>query len=79
MSRSLTFRLESKNAVVPNTLEKKKKAVMFITVTMSTYQDQLNTGVSKVCEKCKVCGIDSLKYVREFYTLVCYVATFPRP
>ncbi len=29
---------------------------------MSTYQDQLNAGFSKVCEICKVC-IESLKYV----------------
>ncbi len=30
------------------------------------------SGFSKLCEICKVCGIEYLIYVREFYTLVCY-------
>ncbi len=51
---------------------RKKKAVVFTTVTTSAYQDQLNAGFSKVCEIIKVRGIESLKYVREFYTPVCY-------
>ncbi len=38
----------------------------------NAYQDQLNAGFSKVCEIFKVCGIESLKYVREFYIPVCY-------
>ncbi len=52
VSRSLTFRLETK---MPwrQTPSRKKKAVVF----------------SKVCEIFKVHGIESLKYVREFYTL----------
>ncbi len=29
---------------------RKKKAVVFTTVTMSAYQDQINAGFSKVCE-----------------------------
>ncbi len=57
----------------------KKKAVMFTTVTMSSCHDQLNTGFSKVCEICKVCGINSLKYVQEFYTLVCYCGDISMP
>ncbi len=51
---------------------------MFTTVTMSTYQDQLNAGFSKVFEICKLCGIDSLIYNQEFYTLLfVIVETFP--
>ncbi len=45
---------------------------MFTTVTTSAYQGQLNSGFSKVCEIFKFCGIESLKYVWEFYTQVCY-------
>ncbi len=47
---------------------RKKKALVFTAVTTSAYLDQLNAGFSKVCEIFKVCGIESLKYVREFYT-----------
>ncbi len=60
------------------TPSRKKKAVMFTTVTTNTYQDKLN-GVSKVCEKCKVRGIESLKYVREIYTPVCYCGDISMP
>ncbi len=64
VSRSLTFRLETK---MPwrQTPSRKKKAVVF----------------SKVCEIFKVHGIESLKYVREFYTLTLsvIVATCPCP
>ncbi len=47
---------------------------MFTTVTTNAYQDQINAGFSKVCEifRSKVRGIESLKYIREFYTSVCY-------
>ncbi len=71
VSRSLTFRLETK---MPwrQTPSRKKKAVVFTTVTTSAYQGQLNAGYSKVCEIFKVRGIESLKFVREFYTPVCY-------
>ncbi len=71
VSRSLTFRLETK---MPwrQTPSRKKKAVVFTTVTTSAYQDQLNAGFSKVCEIFNVRGIESLKYVREFYTPACY-------
>ncbi len=70
MSRSLTFHLETK---MPwrQTPSRKKKAVVFTNVTTSAYQGQLNAGFSKVCEIFKVCGIESLKYVREFHTPVC--------
>ncbi len=66
VSRSLTFRLETK---MPwrQTPSRKKKAVVFTTVTTDAYQDQLNAGVSKVCEIFKVHGIESA-----------IVATFPR-
>ncbi len=36
----------NKDAVMPNPI------IVFTTVTMSAYQDQLNVGFSKVCEKC---------------------------
>ncbi len=49
VSRSLTFRLETK---MPwrQTPSLKKKAVVFTTVMTSAYQDQPNAGFSKVCE-----------------------------
>ncbi len=75
MSRSLIFCLETKMQW-RQTPSRKKKAIVFTTVTTSAYQDQLNAGFSKVCEIFKVQGIESLKYIQEFYTLV---ATFPRP
>ncbi len=71
VSRSLTFRLEPKMPWRQNP-SRKKKAVVFTNVTTNAYQDQLNTGFSKVCEIFKVYGIESLKYVREFHTPVCY-------
>ncbi len=78
VSRSLTFCLKTK---LPwrQTPSLKKKAVVFTTVMTSTYQDQLNTGVSKVYEIFKVRGIESLKYVRDFHTQSIIVVTFPRP
>ncbi len=71
VTRSLTFCLETK-MLWRQTLSRKKKAV-----TTNAYQDQINTGFSKVCEIFKVCGIEYLKYVWEFYTVI--VATFPCP
>ncbi len=81
MSCSLPFHLETK---MPwrQTPSRKKKAVVFTTVTTNAYQDQINAGFSKVCEIFKVRGIESLKYVccmSEFYTRSVIVATFPRP
>ncbi len=64
VSRSLTFRLEIK-MLWCQTPSRKKKAVVFTNVTTSAYQDQLNAGSSKVCEIFKVCGIESLKYVKK--------------
>ncbi len=46
---------------------------------MNAYQDQLHAGFSKVCEIFKVLGIESLKYVREFYTPVCYYGNISTP
>ncbi len=82
VSRSLTFRLETKMPC-HQTLSRKKKVVVFTNVTVNAYQGQLNAGFSKVCEifcsmlkKCwKVCSIETLKYIWEFVV----VATFPRP
>ncbi len=59
------------DTVVPNP-SRKKKAVVFTNVTTNAYQGQLNSGFSKVCEIFKVRGIESLKYIREIYTPVCY-------
>jgi len=56
VSRSLTFRLETK-MLWRQTPSQKKRAIAFTTVTTSAYQDQLNTGFSKVCEIFTVCGI----------------------
>ncbi len=61
----------NKDALAPNPLTK-EKAIVFTNVTTSAYQDQLHAGFSKVCEIFKVRGIESLKYVREYYTPVCY-------
>ncbi len=58
----------NKDAVASNPLTKEE------TVYNGDDEDQLNTGVSKVCEIFKVHGIESLKYVR-----VVIVVTFPRP
>ncbi len=62
VSRSLTLRLETK---MPwrQTPSRKKKAVVFTTVTTNNYQDQLNAGFLKVCEIFKVRGIESVKYI----------------
>ncbi len=78
VSRSLTIRLETK---MPwgQTPSRNKKSVMFTTVTTNTYQDQINAGFSKVCEIFKVCGIESLKYIREFTHWSIIVGRFPRP
>ncbi len=61
------------------TPSRKKKAVVFTNVTTNTYQGQLNAGFSKVCEIFKVCGIESLKYIREFHTPVCYCGDISTP
>ncbi len=77
MSRSLTFCLETK---LPwRQTPSRKKKVVFTTVTTDAYQDQLNAGVSKVCEIFKVRGIESLKYIREFHTPVCYCGDISPP
>ncbi len=68
MSRSLTFHLET-NMPWRQTPSQKRKVIEFTAVTTSAYQDQINAGFSKVCEIFKVCGIESLKYIQEFYTL----------
>ncbi len=60
----------NKNAVAPNPLTK---------LTTSACQDQLNAEFSKVCENFKVRGIESLKYIREFYTPVCYCGNISTP
>ncbi len=61
------------------TPSRKKKSVLFTTVTTNTYQGRLNAGFSKVCEIFNVCGIESLKYVREVYTLVCNCGDISTP
>ncbi len=74
VSRSLTFRLETKMQW-RQTPSRKKKAVVFTNVTTSAYQDQLNAGFSKVCEIFKFCGIESTICPRVSHTVI--VVTFP--
>ncbi len=61
------------------TPSRKKKAVEFTNVTTNAYQGQLNAGFSKVCEIFKVHGIESLKYIWEFHTPVCYCGDISTP
>ncbi len=61
------------------TPSRKKKAVVFTDVMANTSQSQLNAGFSKVCEIFKICAIESLKYIREFHTPVCYCGAFSTP
>ncbi len=61
------------------TPSRKKKAVVFTNVTANAYQGQLNTGFSKVYEIFKVRGIESLKYIGEFHTAVCYCGDISTP
>ncbi len=68
VSRSLTFLLEA-NILWRQTPSRKKKAD----------NCDADAGFSKVCEVFKVCGIESLKYVREFYTTVCYCDDISTP
>ncbi len=68
----------NKDAIVPNP-SRKKKAIVFTNVMANAYQSQLNAGFSKVCEIFKVCGIGSLKYIREFHTLVGYSGDISAP
>ncbi len=73
-----TFCLETKMPWC-QTPSRKKKTVVFTNVTANVYQSQLNAGFSKVCEIFKVCGIESLKYIREFHTPVCYCGEISTP
>ncbi len=75
MSRSLTFRLKYKDAVTPNPLAKEESCYVYNCID----QDQLNAGFSNVCEIFISCGIESLKCVQEFYTLVCYCGNISTP
>ncbi len=68
VSRSLTFHLETK-MLWRQTPSRKKKAVVFTNVTANAYQSRLNAGFPKICEIFKVCAIESLKYIREFFSL----------
>ncbi len=65
----VAFRLETKMPWC-QTPSWKKKAIVFTTVTMSAYQDQVNAGFVKVCKIFKVRGTESLKYVQELYTTI---------
>ncbi len=70
MSRLFSVRRETKMPWCQT--PSRKKDVVFTNVTTNAYQGQLNAGFSKVCEIFKVRGIESLKYIREFHTPVCY-------
>ncbi len=60
-------------------LSRKKKAVVFTNVTANAYQSRLNAGFPKLCKIVKVCTIESLKYIREFHTPVCYCGDISTP
>ncbi len=72
MSRSLTFCLKTKMPWC-QTPSRKKKAVVFTTVMTDAYQDQYQYEIFKVH------GIESLKYVWEFCTPVCYCGDISTP
>ncbi len=67
----------NKDAMAPNPLTKEESRCLQLTT--SACQDQLNAAFSKVCEIFKVHGIESLKYVREFYTPVCNCGDISTP
>ncbi len=70
----------SRSGGVPNPLAKEESRCVYnCDESTNAYQDQINAGFSKVCEIFKVCGIESLKYVREYYTLVCYCGDISTP
>ncbi len=69
VSRFLMFLLETKRPW-RQTPPRKKKAVSVYKCEANAYQSQLKAGFSEVCEKCKVCGIIFLNYIREFHTRV---------
>ncbi len=75
VSCSLTFRLETKMLWCQTPLWKTKARIN----QDQDYQDQLNTGFLKLCAIFKVCGIESLKYVQEFFTPVCYCEDISTP
>ncbi len=78
MSCSLMFCLETK---MPwrQTPSRKKKAVVFTNVTANAYQGRMNAGFSKECEIFQIFTIESLKYIREFHTPVCYCGEISTP
>ncbi len=65
----------NKDAVTPNPLAKEESHHVY----KCAYQGQLNVGFSKVCEIFKVCGIESLKYIWEFHTPLCYCGDISMP
>ncbi len=70
----------NKDAVMLNPLTKEdSRRVYTLTVTTSAYQDHINAGFSKVCEIFKVYGIESLKWVQELYSPVCYCGNISKP
>ncbi len=75
MSRLFSVRRETKSQAP----SRKKKAIVFTNVMMNACQGQLNAGFSKVCEIFNVCGMESLKYIREFHTPVCYCGDISTP
>ncbi len=61
----------NKDVMTPNPLTKEESGRVY-TCDDKAYQHQIDSGFSKVCEIFKFHGIESLKYVREFYTPVYY-------
>ncbi len=78
VSHSLTFHLETKMSW-HQTPSWKKKAIIFTNVTVNAYEGRMNAEFSKVCEIFNVYAIESLKYIREFHTAVCYCGDISTP
>ncbi len=73
VSRSLTFRLKTKMPwyQTPLTNEESHHVYLLGSTKRCIFKSMWN--------KIKNCGIESLKYVREFYTLVCYCGDISTP
>ncbi len=66
----------NKDAVVPNSLTKEESRRVY---KCDGDQNRLNAGFSKVCEIFKVCTMETIKYIREIHTPVCYCGNISTP
>ncbi len=68
----------NKDAVTPNPLTKEQSCHVY-NCDDKCLSGSKNAGFSKVCEIFKFRSIESLKYVQEFYTPVCYCGGISTP